>query len=126
MSANVAADDGLDVDERVAVDAGAGHGAGGHVDGDAAGRVGVERAVETGAAVDVVVAGVAGDPVVAGSAEQQVGAVAARDLVVAFEPVDGVDGCRSGQDVVAGRAEHGAGWTGDHGLAAPGSDRLST
>ena len=72
--------------------AGAGDGAGRQIGGDAAGRVGVERAVEAGAAVDVVVAGVAGEAVVAGTAEQQVGAVAARYLVVALEAVDGVDG----------------------------------
>ena len=66
----VAADDAFDVGEGVGADPRAGHRARRQIDGDAARRVGVEGAVEAGAAVDMVVAGVAGDPVVAGAAEQ--------------------------------------------------------
>jgi len=68
----IAALNRFDPDQRVSAHAGAGHRSRGEIDGDAAGRIGVDGTVDAGQADDRVVAIAAHEHIVAGSAGQRV------------------------------------------------------
>src|SRR5207244_1517337 len=80
----IRSDDAFDAGKGVGADTGTGNGSGCEVEGDASGRIGIDRPVKAQSAIENVVAGKPLEPVVAG------------------EALDGVVADRSGERVRAG------------------------